>query len=139
MLLKEIDLRAEAGQHRLAINMLSNFPEVKEGVPDVLNLEARDKLAEYEGIKAKGDKVIALLKEHLDKIENAAFKERATPLCTEIANEMNIHSLDRMADYLRLENDPKYNADQKLSLALSGWLMGSGNGIDNLATTLSLV
>lgn len=138
MLLKEIDLRAEAGQHRLAINMLSNFPEVKEGVPDVLNLEARDKLAEYEGIKVKGEKAIALLKEHLGKIENAAFKERATPLVAEITNELNIHSLDRMADYLRLETDPKYNADQKLSLALSGWLMGSGNGIDNLATTLSL-
>ncbi len=138
MLLKEIALRADAGQHRLAISMLSDFPTAKEGQADVLNLEATDKLKEYEATKAKGEHVLAMLKEHLGKIEIEATRNRATPLCAEIEAEMNIHSLDRMADYLRLENDPKYSADQKLSLAISGWLLGSGNGIDNLAVTLSL-
>jgi predicted esterase len=138
MLLKEIALRADAGQHRLAISMLSDFPTAKEGQPDVLNLEASDKLKEYDGIKTKGEHVLALLKEHLGQIENEVNRNRATPLCDEIATELNIHSLERMADYLRFENDAKYSAEQKLSLALSGWLLGSGNGIDNLAVTLSL-
>lgn len=138
MLLKEIALRADAGQHRLAISMLSDFPTGKDGQPDVLNLEASDKLKEYDAIKLKGEHVLSLLKEHLGQLENEVNRNRATPLCAEIANEINIHSLDRMADYLRFENDPKYSADQKLSLAISGWLLGSGNGIDNLAVTLSL-
>lgn len=138
MLLKEVQLRRDAGQHLLAVNMLTNFPGVTDGEVDVLTLEARDKLAEYNDIKAKGEKVIALMTEHLGKIENAENKTRATTLCKEIATEMNIHSLDRMADYLRLSDDPKYSAEQKLSLAISGWLLGSGNGTDNLAVSLSL-
>ena len=138
MLLKEVQLRRDAGQHLLAVNMLTNFPGVTDGEVDVLTLEARDKLAEYNDIKAKGESVLALLTEHLGKIENEANRTRATALCEEIATEMNIHSLDRMADYLRLSDDPKYSAEQKLSLAISGWLLGSGNGTDNLAVSLSL-
>jgi hypothetical protein len=139
MLLKEVQLRRDAGQHQLAVNMLTNFPDVADGGAGVLKLEARDKLAEYEEIKAKGEKSLALMTEHLGKIENEATRQRATEICKEIAAEMNIHSLDRMADYLRLSDDPNYSAEQKLSLAISGWLLGSGNGTDNLAGALSLV
>lgn len=136
MLFKEIELRREAGQHLLAIDMLTNFPT--EGIGGEMKLQATDTLQEYKDIKAKGELVLALMKEHLGKIENEGNRSRATPLCAEIAQEMNIHSLDRMADYLRFENDPKYTAEQKLSLAISGWLLGSGNGTDNLAVSLSL-
>lgn len=138
MLLKEVQLRREAGQHQLAVSMLTNFPGVNMGEADVLTLEARDKLAEYNDIKAKGEKVLALMTEHLAKIENEEIRTRATVLCKEISAELNIHSLERMADYLRLSDDPKYTAEQKLSLAISGWLLGSGNGTDNLAVSLSL-
>src|SRR4029453_14875070 len=44
-----------------------------------------------------------------------------------------------MADYLRLADDAKMPAEQKLSLAISGWLLGSGAAIDNLAVSVSLV
>lgn len=136
-LIKEIELRREAGQHLLAINMLTNFPT--DGIAGETVLKARDTLAEYEAVKAKGERILQLMVEHHGKIENADSKKRAQVICEEIAQEMNIHSFDRMADYLRLENDPKLSAEQKLSLAISGWLLGSGNGIDNLAVSLSLV
>ena len=136
MLFKEIDLRREAGQHLLAIDMLTNFPV--EGVGGEMKLRATDTLKEYDDIKAKGERVLALMKEHHGQIELEGPRQKALPLLDEIANEMNIHTLDRMADYLRLESDPNMTADQKLSLAISGWLMGSGNGTDNLAVALSL-
>ncbi|WP_254509321.1 peptidase [Anatilimnocola floriformis] len=136
MLFKEIELRREAGQHRLAIDMLTNFPS--EGVGGEMKLQATDTLKEYEDIKAKGDLVLELMKEHHSKIELDGPRQKALPLCQEIAAEMNIHTLNRMADYLRLQNDPKMTPDQKLSLAISGWLMGSGNGTDNLAVALAL-
>lgn len=139
MLLKEVQLRRDSGQHQLAVSMLTNFPGVTMGEADVLTLEARDKLAEYDDIKAKGEKVLGLMTEHLGKIENEGNRTRSAVVCKEIATELNIHSLERMADYLRLSDDPKYSAEQKLSLAISGWLLGSGNGTDNLAVSLSLV
>jgi pimeloyl-ACP methyl ester carboxylesterase len=136
-LLKEIQLRKDAGQHQLAINMLSNFPT--DDIAGEMTFRTRDMLTEYSDIKAKGERVIAMMQEHLGKIEAEATRQRATPICAEIAREMNIHSLDRMADYLRLSDDANSSAEQKLSLAISGWLLGNGAGIDNLAVTLSLV
>ncbi|QDU28707.1 Alpha/beta hydrolase family protein [Anatilimnocola aggregata] len=137
MLLKEIQLRRDAGQHQLAISMLTNYPA--EGVAGESQLKARDMLAEYDDVKAKGERVLALMSEHASQIKAQATRDRVQPICNEIATEMNIHSLARMADYLRLSDDDKTSAEQKLSLAISGWLMGSGSGIDNLAVTLSLV
>ncbi|WP_425614324.1 peptidase [Anatilimnocola sp. NA78] len=142
MLLKEIQLRRDSGQHQLAVNMLTNFPvEGAAGQVDAGEtvFKSRDMLAEYTTVKEKGERVLSLMKEHVDLIANEATRERAMLVCKEISTEMNIHSLDRMADYLRLADDNKSSPDQKLSLALSGWLMGNGSGIENLAVTLSLV
>ena len=44
-----------------------------------------------------------------------------------------------MADYLRLADDKSLSAEQKLSLAISGWLLGSGAGVESLAVSKSLV
>src|SRR4029453_5094692 len=52
--------------------------------------------------------------------------------------ELNVHTLDRMADYLRLADNAASSPEQKLSLAISGWLLGSGAGSENLATSVSL-
>jgi predicted esterase len=52
---------------------------------------------------------------------------------------LNIHNLNRMADYWRLADDASMTADQKLALAISGWVLGSGSGTENLAVALSLV
>src|SRR5206468_5058230 len=60
-------------------------------------------------------------------------------IVAEIKIELNINTLDRFADLLRLADDPKMSAEQKLSLAISGWLMGSGAAIDNLETSIALV
>ena len=51
---------------------------------------------------------------------------------------MNIHALDRMADFLRLADDDTLKPDQKIALAVSGWLLGSGEATDNLAVAVSL-
>ena len=136
LLLKEIELRRDSGQPRLAIAMLKGFPE--EGVAGETRLSVRDELAKFEELQKQGDKVLALLKEHqaaLDPKEAASVKT----ICDEIMAELNIHTLDRMADYLRLSDDTAMTADQKLSLAISGWLLGSGAGIDNLSVSKSLV
>jgi predicted esterase len=43
-----------------------------------------------------------------------------------------------MADYLRLSSDRSMKAEEKFSLAASGWLLGSNAASTNLAVTLSL-
>ena len=59
-------------------------------------------------------------------LKSDTTRESVKPIVGEIKAELNINTLDRMADYLRLADDPKMPAEQKLSLAISGWLLGSG-------------
>jgi predicted esterase len=136
-LLKEIELRQAAGQYRRSIVLLENFPG--EGVAGETLLKVRDMLGELGELKAQGDKVKALLAEHQAAMKDDKVREAIKPIVDEILRDLNVNTLDRMADYLRLSDDASLSVDQKLSLAISGWLLGSGSGVDNLAVSQSLV
>jgi predicted esterase len=136
-LLKEIELRREAGQYRLVTAMLEQFPI--EGVPGETLLSVRDALEAIRKQQAQGHQVLALLDQHLPALKSETTRKDVERIVGEIKSELNINTLDRMADYLRLADDAKMSAEQKLSLAISGWLLGSGAAVDNLGVSLSLV
>ncbi len=135
-ILKEIELRRAAGQPELAYAMLKGFPA--DGIAGETLLKVRDMIAEMDGQVEQGRTVIKLMKENFDAVKDEKIKEEIGPACEEIAAEITVHTLDRMADYIRLAGDPALKPEQKLSLAISGWLLGNGAGIDNLAVTRSL-
>ena len=83
--------------------------------------------------------MLQLLDQHLAALKSDAARTAVREIVAEIKTELNINTLDRLADYLRLADDPKMPAEQKVSLAISGWLLGSGAAIDNLGVSTSLV
>lgn len=138
-MLREINMRRDVGQHRLAVNMLQAIPV--DGLSGEMLIKIRDALAEYEESKKQYDECLRLLKKH---VEDAAakddkLKERLQPIHDEIATELNVNTLPRLADYLRLSADEKLGADQKLAIAITGWLLGAGSSGTNLAVALSSV
>ena len=116
--------------------MLSNFPA--EGVAGETLLKVRDRLSEYDKLKQQGDKVVAQLDIHLAELSDSGTRDQVAPIVAEIKADLNLNTLDRMADYIRLGDDASLAADQKLALAISGWLMGNGAGEQNLAVAISL-
>ncbi|MCL4202172.1 MAG: peptidase [Pirellulaceae bacterium] len=135
-LIKEIELRRSAGQHQLAYTMLDRFPP--DGVAGEILLQVRDMLDDYKAMKKRAEEAAAALQGHTAAIANAATRAEAEPIVEEILRELNLSTFDRMADYLRLAGDPKLTPEQKVSLAVSGWLLGSGAGTENLAVGVSL-
>jgi pimeloyl-ACP methyl ester carboxylesterase len=135
-LIQEIELRKAAGQHRLAYSMLERFPP--EGVAGEILLQVRDLLDEYKSLKTKAEQAMAGLQEHLAAVRDADLQSKAEPVIEELKAELNIQTFDRLADYLRLAPDPKLTPEQKVGLAISGWLLGSGSGTENLAIASSL-
>ncbi len=135
-LIREIDMRRDGGQHRLAHRLLSAFPE--EGVAGETLLRVRGMIGEYDKVRENGERVLKLLKQHEDATtaENRALMK---PALDEIRNYLNINTLDRMADYLRFADDDKMKPEQKLSLAVSGWLLGSGSATENAAVSGDLI
>jgi predicted esterase/tetratricopeptide (TPR) repeat protein len=135
-LLKEIALRREAGQHALAMTMLRQFPS--EGVAGETLLEVRDALAEMESRLAAGQRAIDRMNQQLAAIQEDRLRAELQPVLEEIRAELSLNTLGRLADFLRLADDASLTPQQKLSLAISGWLMGEGAGLDNLSVTRSL-
>jgi predicted esterase len=136
-LLKEIELRRDAGQYRLASLMLQQFPA--DGIAGEMLLKVREMLDDLQTQQQQGTKTLRLIELNVAALRNEAAKKQSDRVIAEIKKELNINNLDRFADFLRLADDVKMTAEQKLSLAISGWLMGSGEAIDNLETSLSLI
>lgn len=134
--IKEIELRREAGQHKLAMAMCSNFP--LEGTGQETRLRVADILGEYNNLKQQADRVIDLFDKFWDELPNDRQKDELKPIREEIVQELNIHNLDRMADFVRLADDEKMKPDQKLSLAVSGWYLGPGEATENLSVAIAL-
>ncbi|MEZ6109775.1 MAG: peptidase [Pirellulaceae bacterium] len=135
--IREIELRQEAGQHFLAFRMLNAFPA--EGVASETLLRIKQMLDEYQKRFDQRDRVLKLLEQHLSEITDEDVKRRLEPLGEELKSELNINTLERMADYLRLADDESLSPEQKLSLAVSAWLLGSGEATENLAVSTSLI
>jgi predicted esterase len=136
-LIKEIEMYRESGQHVLAHRLLKTFPD--EDVAGETLLKIRDMLAEYDKAREQGQRVLDLLDQHAKVVKDPKIAERIKLIREEIHGELNIINLNRFADYLRLADDDKLGGEQKLSLAVSGWLLGPGSGTENLAVAQSLV
>jgi predicted esterase len=135
-IVKEIEVRRQSGQHFLAYNLLDKFPT--EDVASETLQQVREMLGEYQKIRDQRDRVVAELEKIVADMPPGDQRTRAELLNKEMAAEMSMGNFDRLAAYLRLGDDKSLSPEQKLSLAYSGWLLGSDSAETNLLVTLSL-
>jgi len=135
-LLDELRLRREAGQHRLAFSGLQQFPS--EGVAGEMLQAVREMLDEYAEWHAQGKRVFEQLEQQLAAIPDQTTRDNLRPACEEIRQQLRIGTLSRMDAFRQNLDDPALEPEQKLALALSGWLIGSDRATPNLAVALSL-
>lgn len=135
-LIDEVELRKDTGQHNLAYGMLNKFPSQDVASSTLLKVSAM--LTEYQTAYERRDKMFALLKEHQATFTDAALKPKVDAALDEIQKELNINNMERLGPYLRLSDDPKLKDEEKLSLAISGWILGANDSTENLAVALSV-
>jgi pimeloyl-ACP methyl ester carboxylesterase len=135
-IVEEVNARRRAGQHQLALGMLQNFP--KKDIAGETLQQVKQMLDEYGETQKQGKEIVDAIAANLEAIKDTHTKKRAEPIVKEISTELNINTLDRMADYARLMNAAELSDEQKLSLAVSGWLLGSNHASTNIAVSLSL-
>jgi predicted esterase len=134
--LGEINVRRDAGQHRLAINLLEGFPT--EGVAGEVLQAVKRTLDEYRAEFDRNNEVIQQIDAELTKLSDEAVRERAKAVRDEIAKELNLHSMNRLAAFRQFVSDPDTTNEDKLALAISGWLVGTDDALRNLAVAVSL-
>lgn len=134
-ILDEVDIRAKSGQHELAYNMLDKFPA--DDVAGEILQEVREKLDKYKGQMDQRTEVLTHLKADAEAIDDSNLRERLRPVIDEMAAELNINTLDRMDSYRLLWADDSLSVNEKLALAIDGWLLGAEGAARNLPVALS--
>jgi pimeloyl-ACP methyl ester carboxylesterase len=136
LILKEIELRRSAGQHRLARGLLDQFPS--EGVAGEILQQVRELVNNYEAEDQGRKALINELEAQVGKISDANGRRLAAAFAEEIAAELNEDAIGRLASFQRLADDAALAPEQKVALAISGWLVGANYATDNFQAAVSL-
>lgn len=136
-LLEEVELRSAAGQHDLALSMLQNFP--LEESDDRTKLAVRRDLTNYVARRTRLEQFKTKLDEHVERLDDEAVTLQIAAIRDEIRSEISLNTIDRMGPYLLLVDDESQALEDRLALAVSGWLLGAEGALDDLDVAFSLV
>ncbi len=136
-MLNELTLRREAGQHRTVFALLKKFPT--EG-PSGETIQAALQMArEYETQEAARVKLLKAFQDQCAKLDDKYQRERVERVLKEMSAELSLATLPRLAAFREMADDESLKPEEKLALAISGWLVDSKGATTKLSTALSLV
>ena len=137
-ILREIDLRKDSGQFDLALQM-AKVP-AKERLAGEIKAEFDNVETDELAARKRVAQTRALAIELTKQVQNLSNEqiEAVNRFRDELETDLNRFNENRLAAYIRLANDISMPAQQKLALAISGWLLGSNNAIENLAVVQSM-
>ncbi|HEX4414812.1 MAG TPA: peptidase, partial [Lacipirellulaceae bacterium] len=100
--------------------------------------EVRELLDKYATEDARRKTVIDELNGQVAKISDENGQRLAENFVKEISADMNEDAISRLGSFERLLDDAALKPEQKVALAISGWLVGSNQATDNFQTAVSL-
>jgi hypothetical protein len=136
LLLKEIQLRAKAGQRQFAQSLLAQFPT--EDVSGTTLEQVREMLSRFGADDHHKQELLAALGAEVVLISDVNNRELAEDFAKEIAAEANRDALGRLTSFERLADAKDLTPEQKVALAISGWLVGANDATDDFQLALSL-
>ena len=142
--LREIKLMLESGQSRLATRWMNSIN--RNGVEGETLAELDFLLDEIKKQDENVTRVKTLVKTLLDKFRSLpdgqlsdAQKKTLDLFEAEINSDLNKSNFVRLDSFERLSQDVTQTDQQSVALAISGWILGSNNAIDNWAIAQSLL
>jgi predicted esterase len=136
-ILKEIQLRREAGQHALVGKLLEGFPT--QDVPGETLQQVREALSNYQA-EMSGMKIVA---DHIgaqyNELASDDIKALVKPVVDEIIRDLNFNNVGRLLSFTQLIDDPGLTPEQKISLAISGWILGPSQAIQDFGQAVPMI
>ena len=117
------------------LRLLKKFPS--DDVAGETLQAVREMIQEYEALQARRKKVIEQIDALLAKIKDPGAGVPSGRCGRRLPPELSYDTLDRMAAFLQNIDDPAMPAEDKLALAVSGWLLGPAAATTKLTTALS--
>lgn len=136
-LLAELRLRRAAGQHQLVRTALRTFPS--ENVAGE-TLQAVHELAEEDQkLETQRVEILKQFESLAATLNDPELRKRIEPFHAELKAELNTNTLRRMAAFKQMADDSTLLPAEKISLAISGWLLGETTTTVKLPVALSLL
>ncbi|MGE5192735.1 MAG: hypothetical protein ACM3U2_09545, partial [Deltaproteobacteria bacterium] len=135
-ILSELKLRRAAGQHQFVYEQAKDFPV--DNVAATILREVREITAEYEQAYERKAQAVAALGELQGRLKDDPRVSEIAPLRAEISEHLNYANLERLDAFFKLGADPQLKPEEKLALALSGWVVGSANAVTEIDQSLRL-
>lgn len=133
-LLGELKRRQAAGQHRFVEEKAGAFPVTS--VDAAVLREVRELTEQYDAAREKTEQVKMRLAELQAQLGDDPRVAEVGTRRAAIVEKLNNSNLGRLEAFLKLADDPQLKTDEKLALALSGWVVGSDNAITELDQSL---
>ncbi len=131
---EEIAIRREAGQWKLASELLGAFDKTLLET----QIQAKNQLDELRQDLQLIDQVTASIRQRVAKLP-AADQPTIQPIIDELLKEISVESAARLDDYARLSTNESAANENMVALAIGGWILGPGSGIQNIAVARSLI
>jgi pimeloyl-ACP methyl ester carboxylesterase len=132
---KELELRRKAGQHRLVYGMMQRFPT--EGVAGEILQGVREMIQDYDAKIARRTKILEQFGRLIPQVKSTPQRMLLEKIRGEIAEELSVDTLDRFAAFVQDYDDAEMTAEEKLAMAVSGWLLGKDAATAKLPVALS--
>lgn len=141
--LDEIRGWKQSGNNELAMGLLKTL-EKQPRLPSETIAEIKQIKIEFEKSKTELDEILKSIK---SLVESVNAKEGVTPETTDMAKwlldhvtaELSEHTRNRLSAYMRLADGSTLELEEKLALAISGWIVGANSATESLALADSLI
>ncbi|MGB7345575.1 MAG: alpha/beta hydrolase [Pirellulaceae bacterium] len=134
-MIREAQQRANVGQEAFAREILSAF--LPETVGRITRLEVQDAIAKLDQTPKAIDDVMSKLRAKVKQL-NANQIAAINPLLDEMQQGLSTATLPRLSGFLLAEKTG-LPVDSHVAMGISGWLLGSGQGIQNLSVAISMI
>ncbi len=136
VVLRELKIRVEAGQHRLAEEYARQI--TPESIGGAVQREAQEFLKSYERQRDTAIHIRELLDDLASKLTDEARVQQLQPLRSVLLEELHPDTLNRLDPFLKAENDTAYSPVEKLAIGYSGWVVGAANADTDLDQAVRL-
>ncbi len=140
-ILEEVRLRRESGQDDLALALAQALN--KEGLAARIGLDFEQEInaileERTEAAKLR-EQLLADCQAQVDASATPEEKLLLVEMMAEFETLVDPVTAPRLASYRLRAADPQFSPEQRVGLAISGWILGSSAAIDNYATSQSLI
>ena len=133
---QELVLRRKSGQYEFCKPFLAEFPTEHASVETlqaVRNMIEED--SKYEQWRTR---LLETLYGYVELVEEEQLRDATPPILDEIRAELTQNTIIRFSPLQLMIEDDVMPADEKLALAISGWLVGENEAITSLPMAVSM-